>query len=179
MDVKEDVSRLLLLERYPVRVAFIPTEPKWNRVRFFGPYQSLIVRSHPHPNRAGGNAAPLTSVLMISKQDRKKSHLPDTRRLLEKIFCGLKREKWKSLDGVYPVTSGIKWTAVWGSGVALLIQKPGYLVIIKETKNSFYQKILKQIVRPYVYHWQLKIWLQKQNEGSDFSLSANITWKTQ
>ena len=99
------------------------------------------------------------------------SHLPNNILMIPKtsgtIFCGLTRQKLNFLEGVRPVTSGVKLTQhfikkniiptvkhgggsvmVWGCFAA---SGPGRLAVIDGTMNSaLYQKILKENVRPSV-----------------------------
>ncbi len=104
-----------------------------------------------------------------------------------KILCGLKRQKLNFLEGVCPITSGVKVTAFQKQNIILTVKYgggsvmvwgcfaasgPGRLAVINGTINSaVYQKILKDNIRPSVH--DLKLQLLLKNKLTDFI--ANVS----
>ena len=103
-----------------------------------------------------------------------------------KSFCGLTRQKWNFLEGVHPVTSGVKLqqhfrTHVKHGGCGVMVlgcfasSGPGRLGAIDGTMNSArYQKILTESVRPSVHHLKLKLTrvMQQDNDPKHTSKST-------
>ena len=103
-----------------------------------------------------------------------------------KSFCGLTRQKWNFLEGVHPITSGVKLqqhfrTHVQHGGCGVMVlgcfasSGPGRLGAIDGTMNSArYQKILTESVRPSVHHLKLKLTrvMQQDNDPKHTSKST-------
>ncbi len=109
------------------------------------------------------------------------------------IFCGLIQQKLNFLEGVCPITSGVKPTQhftkrtsyqvnhgggsvmVWGCFAA---SGPGRLVIIDGTINSaLYQKILKENIRLSVCDLKLKrTWVMQQDNDPIHTSKSTSEW---
>ncbi len=110
-----------------------------------------------------------------------------------KILCGLTRQKLNFLEGVCPITSGVKVTAfqkkniiptvkygggsvtVWGCFAA---SGPGRLAVLNGTMNSaVYQKILKDNVRPSVRDLKMKrTWVLQQDNDPKHTSKSTSEW---
>ncbi len=110
-----------------------------------------------------------------------------------KILCGLTRQKLNFLEGVCPITSGVKVTAFqkkniiptvkYGGGSVMFwgcfaASGPGRLAVINGTMNSaVYQKILKDNVRPSVRDLKMKrTWVLQQDNDPKHTSKSTSEW---
>ncbi len=148
-------------------------EPRTTSKELQASFASIKVSVHDSTirRRLGKNGihgrVPRQKPLLTKKNT--KAHLTFAKNILiipknfGQIFCGLMRQMLNFLEGVCPVTSGVKPTQhfikgtvkhgggsvmVWGCFAA---SGPGWLAIIDGTMNSaLYQKTLKENLRPSV-----------------------------
>ncbi|KAK3569879.1 hypothetical protein QTP86_006755 [Hemibagrus guttatus] len=110
-----------------------------------------------------------------------------------KILCGLTRQKLNFLEGLCPITSGVKSnnafqkkiipTVKYGGGSVMVwgcfaASGPGRLAVINGTMNSaVYQKILKENVWPSVCDLKLKrTWVLQQDNDPKHTSKSTSEW---
>jgi len=117
-----------------------------------------------------------------------------------KILCKLTRQKLNFLEGVCPITSGVKVTRIsekniiptvkYGGGSVMVwgcfaASGPGRLAVINGTMNSaVYQKLLKENVQPSVRDLKLKrTWVLHTSKSTSEWLKKNnmktLEWPSQ